>query len=98
MEPDQVVTKEYLDNAISAVEDRLVGRLEATENRIIERMRDMQTELLRGFENFATSFNARMVKVESNQRTLDETTSERLRAVENRLHEIELRLMKDPAA
>jgi hypothetical protein len=37
------------------MDDELKGYLEAMEERLTERMRDMQTELLRGFEAFSAS-------------------------------------------
>ena len=59
---------------------------------IIEKMRDMQTELLRGFEAFSTGQTLRLRKVEADHSNLDAALSGRVDAVETRLRQIELRL------
>ena len=83
-------------------EERLV-RIEAkldtvadAQSRIVEEltevMRTMQTELLRGFAAFAEGMNIRLTKVEKSQTLLDESTSGRLRIIEERMRQIEQRL------
>ena len=55
---------------MTALETRLRGDMTAMEARIVdalaERIRDSQTELLRGFEKFQTGNNIRMRKLEAN--------------------------------
>ena len=63
------------------------GRIEASEQRIVEAMRDMQTEILRGIEAFARGNFARMVRLE----TADTSTTQRLAAIEERLLMLETR-------
>lgn len=46
---DKPVTRRQLHEEVSAMETRLADLL-------TERMRDMQSELLRGFERFSTGF------------------------------------------
>jgi hypothetical protein len=59
---------------------------------LIEAMRQMQTELLRGFESFSAGQTIRMRKLEADQSNLDTALSSRVSIIESRLHEIELRL------
>jgi hypothetical protein len=70
-------------------EDRtwINGRMEAVEQRIVETVRDMQTEILRGIEAFARGNFARMVRLE----TADASTTQRLAAIEERLLMLETR-------
>jgi hypothetical protein len=65
--------------------------LEALEGRLAEKMRDMQTELLRGFAAFSEGQTIRLRKVEVDQSNLDAALSGRLNVVEGRLGQIELR-------
>jgi len=61
-------------------------------NELIEHMRGMQTELLRGFASFSAGFEIRMRKVEADQSNLDAALSGRVLVLEKRLREIEQRL------
>ena len=63
-----------------------------SEQRIIEAMRDMQTELLRGFEAFSAGLVLRTRKVEADQSNLDTSLSGRVEILEKRLQQIEQRL------
>ena len=63
-----------------------------SEHRIIEAMRDMQTELLRGFEAFSKGQTLRLRKVEADHSNLDASLSGRIEILENRLQQIEQRL------
>ena len=84
--------KQYLE----AMETRLTGhvnaRVEQSEHRLVEKMRDMQTELLRGFAGFSEGQNIRIRKVEADQSNLDAALSGRVAVLEKRLLEIEMRL------
>ena len=64
--------------------------------RIVEGMRDMQTEILRGFGTWAENQSLRLSKVEADHRNLDTTAATRLANVEHRLLEIEKRLLLHP--
>lgn len=66
--------------------------LTAQSERLIEVMRDMQTEILRAFEAFATGQTIRLRKLEADHSNLDSATSGRIEALERRLFEIEKRL------
>jgi hypothetical protein len=68
--------------------------LAAMEERLVEKMRDMQTELLRGFAAFTEGQTIRLRKVEADQSNLDAALSGRINVLERRLLEIELRLGK----
>jgi hypothetical protein len=72
--------KQHLEAMESRMDSRLESRLEATgaglkayvdtrlvkaEEHLTEKMRDMQTELLRGFASFSESQNIRLRKVEA---------------------------------
>ena len=73
-------------------DEQLNARLDAIEQRIIKAMRDMQTELLRGFDAFSTGQTLRIRKVEADQSNLDASLSGRVEIVEKRLLQIEQRL------
>jgi hypothetical protein len=64
------------------------------ENNLVEKMRDMQTELLRGFEAFSAGQTIRLRKVEADQSNLNTALSGRVDILESRLTQIELRLGK----
>jgi hypothetical protein len=70
--------------------------LEAMEGRLVEKMRDMQTELLRGFAAFSEGQTIRLRKVEVDQSNLDAALSGRVNIVEGRLRQIELRQGIEP--
>lgn len=74
------------------MDNELKQHLEAMEARLREAMRDMQTELLRGFAAFAQGQTIRLRKVEADQSNLDAALSGRVNVLEGRLLEIELRL------
>lgn len=90
--PDNGVTRQDLLD----LEDRLKSTLNALEERLIERIRDAQTELLRGFERFQTAEIIRMRKIEADQSNLSTSTSIRLDNPEERVLEIEKRLLVQP--
>ena len=72
--------------------DDLTEKISSSEGRRVEKMRDMQTELLRGFEAFASGQTIRLRKVEADQSNLNTAAGGRLDVVESRLLQIELRL------
>ena len=79
------VLKQEFKQDLLAVEERLTDRL-------TEAMRDMQSELLRGFAAFSEAQTIRLRKVEADQSNLDTALSGRVAVLEKRLLEIELRL------
>lgn len=84
-ESEKPVTKAELDSALSTQSERL-----------IEVMRDMQTEILRAFQAFSAGQTLRLRKLEADHSNLDAATSGRMEALEHRLFEIEKRLMMEP--
>ena len=84
--------KQYLE----AMEGRLNEQLIGLENGLVEKMRDMQTELLRGFAAFSEGQTIRLRKVEVDQSNLDAALSGRVNVVEARLRQIELRQGIEP--
>jgi hypothetical protein len=64
----------------------------ALADRLIEHMRDMQTELLRGFATHSEGVTIRLRKLEVDHSNLDAAASGRIEVVERRLMEIEKRL------
>ena len=77
---------------MSALQQRTVEGMTALEHRLVETMRDMQTEILRGFEAFTVGQTLRIRKIEADQSNLDASLSGRVEAVEKRLLQIEQRL------
>ena len=74
------------------MDQELQQHLQSMEERLTERMGDMQTELLRGFSSFSAGQTFRLRKVEADQSNLDAALSSRVNVLESRLLEIELRL------
>jgi hypothetical protein len=79
--------KQWVGGRIEASEQRITATVAAAEQRAVEVMRDMQTEILRGIEAFARGNFARMVRLE----TADTSTTQRLAAIEERLLMLETR-------
>jgi hypothetical protein len=71
-----------------AIDARVAAHVSASEQRLIETMRAMQTEILRGLETFARGNFARMVRLE----TSNAATVEQLAALEERVLRLETRL------
>ena len=70
----------------------ITEQMTQTESRLTETMRDMQTELLRGFEAFSAGLTIRVRKLEADHSNLDAAASGRIDVLEQRLKQIELRL------
>jgi hypothetical protein len=85
---DLHLLKQDLKQDLIAMKQDLI----AMEDRLVEKMRDMQTELLRGFAAFSEAQTIRLRKVEADQSNLDVALSGRVAVLEKRLLEIELRL------
>jgi hypothetical protein len=73
------------DNQLPVTHEELRAALSATELRIIEAMRDTQTEILRGLERFARGNFARMHTLETNT----QDANIRLTALEERVLALE---------
>ena len=76
--------------------DALDAKVDAGQALLVEQMRDIQTEILRGFGAWTEAQTLRLVKVETDHKTLDATATQRLAIVETRLLEIEKRLLMEP--
>jgi hypothetical protein len=101
MDDDLKTYLERMENRIVEMDSRMTNRLLEMdhrliemENRLIEKMRDMQTELLRGFEAFSSAQSIRLRKLEADQSNLDASLRGRVDILESRLTQIELRLGK----
>jgi hypothetical protein len=88
--------KEYLGAMEGRLNEHVNTKLDAMEGRLVEKMRDMQTELLRGFAAFSEGQTIRLRKVEVDQSNLDAALSGRVNVVEARLRQIELRQGIEP--
>ena len=66
---------------------RVREEITGAEHRLLEAMRDMQTEILRGLERFARGNFARLHRLESS----DNDLAERLNAIEERVLALETR-------
>jgi hypothetical protein len=87
-------TKGDINGATGQLRTELTGRMQQMEDRLMEGMRDIQTEMLKGFYNYAQSADLRM----KDNETVTHGMRERLAVVESRLMEIEKRLNMPPAA
>ncbi len=88
--------EEKLERRLQEQKDELVAMIRETAAKQTESMhefvRDAQTELLRGFQAFATGYDTRLLKLNAEVSILDTATERRLVALERRLLEIEMRL------
>ncbi len=87
MPENTYATKADLD----AMEHRM---LEEIRHYIDERTRDMQTELLRGFARYEEGASIRLAKLTADVSNIDTATDKRLTIVEDRLTEIERRIIQ----
>ena len=62
-ESSQPVTQQQLREALDTATAALTAAIQASQERTIETMRDMQTEILRGIEAFARGNFAPMVRL-----------------------------------
>jgi len=89
---------EELKKYLTAMEERLTTRMdqriEASEQRLVEKMRNMQSELLRGLRASSGAPVIRLRKLEVDQSNSDASLSDRLEIVETRLLEITERLVR----
>ena len=81
------MTPEDLDQVRAIVREEAVALESRLTERLTERMRDMQSEILRGIEAFARGNFARMHRLE----TSDTDTNTRLAALEERVLYLETR-------
>jgi hypothetical protein len=72
---------------IAAAELRIAAVVTTAQDRTIEALHDMQSEILHGIEAFARGNFARMVRLE----TANASTTQRLAAIEERLLALETR-------
>jgi hypothetical protein len=91
---DEQLNKRFddLNKRFDDLAEKVSEQVASSEGRLVEKMRDMQTELLRGFEAFASGQTIRLRKVEADQSNLNTAAGGRLDVVESRLLQIELRL------
>jgi len=75
-----------------ATKQDVVDAVKASEERVIETMRDIQTELLKGFYNYAHSADERMASNEGEASSV----KKRLAILESRMTEVERRLITPP--
>jgi hypothetical protein len=77
------------DQHLEALEQRLSARIEASEKRVIERMRDMQNELLKAWLPAEERGHARDAALEARVAAIET----RLDIMQKRLLEIEMKLV-----
>jgi hypothetical protein len=83
--PDAPVTRSELQEELAAFESRL-------EERLLGRMRDMETALLTAFHSYSRGVSVRFKKIEADVTNIDTATNARLAALEDRIMEVERRL------
>jgi hypothetical protein len=80
--------RSWFKGRFQALEDRF----QPLEDRLIEKMRDVQTEILRGFKAHSDGLTVRLRKIEADESNLDLALSQRMEILERRLLEIETKL------
>jgi exonuclease VII large subunit len=96
--------EERFDGRLDSLEERMMRTfaqlIVQTKTEILEKtqeqVRDAQTELLRGFEAFLKGRDVQFRKLKADQSNLDAATDLRIRAMEDRLWQIEKRLGPPP--
>jgi len=95
--PDDYVTKKDLEEFGERLEARLDAKLDAKlrtlKDELIEAVRDAQTEVLRGFHAHQGGMDLRLRKIEADHSNLDASATGRLANLEQRVFEIEKKLM-----
>jgi hypothetical protein len=86
--------EDRLTGKIGDLEERLTGKMGDLEDRLTESWRDMQTELLKAFYSFAETNQKRVTDTERDAAAI----KERLAVMELRLIAVEKRLNMPPAA
>jgi hypothetical protein len=93
---DQPVTKSELRQALQDLESRFEGRMDALEQRLMDRMtetvRETETKLLQAFYGYAEATNRRFVQIEAS----DTIMLSRFATLEGRVLELEKRLNMPP--
>jgi len=84
---NQPVTKGEMAIALAALREDI-------KNDLTEVMRDMQTELLRGFARHLEAVTIRMRRIEADNRNLEASLTPRMAAVEEQLTDLHIRVMK----
>jgi len=83
---------------LAATEQRLEGRMDTLEQRMIDTVREMlhdtETRLLKAFYGWADGANQHFKQIDSNEASLNT----RVTSLENRLFEVEKRLLNQPPA
>jgi hypothetical protein len=94
LENNDLVTKADLAAAVDSLKSEMASKADLAELRdaLTEQMRDMQTEILKAFLPFREQVTNREAAMEVRQNSLDA----RQGIIENRLWEIEKRLLIDP--
>ncbi|MGA2117794.1 MAG: hypothetical protein ABSH56_23930 [Bryobacteraceae bacterium] len=93
---DVVALEGNLKGDMVALEGNLKGDMVALENRLVEVVRDVQSEILRGFERYAAAEQIKFRKLQADLSNVDASTDRRLEIVEQRLYEIEKKLLLRP--
>lgn len=83
---------------LAALEQRLEGRMDARDQRLIDSMREMlddrETRYLKAFYGWAEGANSHFKQIDANEASLNT----RVTSLENRLFEVEKRLLNPPPA
>ncbi len=87
---------EKMDRRFAESEVKMDRRFAEMTERLQEFVRDSQTELLRGFQAYATGFDTRLAKLGADFSILDQATDRRLATLERRMLEIEIRIPPMP--
>jgi DNA mismatch repair ATPase MutS len=74
--------------------NELRAELEQHSTRLIERIYDTETNLLRAFREFATAQDVRLRKIEANLGNLDTATSLRLAQLEETVTDLRARIIQ----
>lgn len=91
---DSPATKRDLRLLEERLSERMDSQIKASEERLSEHMRDMQTEILKAFMPFQQQVSIRYTALETRQHAVET----RFAIVERRLAEIEKKLLLDPPA
>ncbi len=85
-----------IDQKLDSMEHKIDGMEQRLIDKLTEHMRDMQTELLRGFSDYSRSSDIRLRKIEVDAGNLDEASTRRLAALEMQMQEVRAKILLDP--
>jgi hypothetical protein len=91
----QPLTKAEFLEAMTQLRDYVDERFQTLKEYVDERTHDAETRLLRGFANYASTYELRMKKLSADVSNINTATDTRLAIIEERLAEVERKVLEN---